>query len=206
WLAQDHRAIFCVGVVAEVRAFIDEALAGGVEHNAERIGVLLEPVADGEIAELGGVAVPADGMTARPVSARRRAGLESHTDAVAGVEARAAHFREVPARAQIARAPFGISLEAARREDHCPAADRARLSSIAHRDAMHAVVVVQQGHRSCFVGDPDAVLRGRIPLRFDDAGTAAPGLHREPTPEFESTIDFERLPSVYRREAHALAA
>ena len=75
--------------------------------------MLLEIVADGEIAELRRIAVPADGMAARPVAGRHGAGLQRHADAVAGVEAGAADLGELPARPEIARAHFGVGLEAA---------------------------------------------------------------------------------------------
>ena len=58
--------------------------------------MLLEAVADREVAELGRVAVPADRVAARPVAARRGADVQRHADAVAGVEARAADFGEIP--------------------------------------------------------------------------------------------------------------
>ena len=58
-LLQHHAAVFRVGVIAEIGALVDEALAVGVDHDAERIGVLLEMVADREVAEFRRVAVPA---------------------------------------------------------------------------------------------------------------------------------------------------
>jgi hypothetical protein len=75
--------------------------------------VLLELVADREIAELGRIHLPLHGVAARPVAPRRSADLGRHADAVAGVEARAAHLGEVPARPEVAGAPFRVSLEAA---------------------------------------------------------------------------------------------
>ena len=76
-LIEDHAAVFGVGVVAEIGAFVEEAVAAGVEHDAQGIGVLLEPVADGEVAELGRVAVPAHGVAAGPMAAGCRADVSS---------------------------------------------------------------------------------------------------------------------------------
>src|SRR5690606_39437454 len=64
------------------------------------------------------VHVPADCVTARPVAVGHGADVERHADAVAGVEARAAHLGDVPAGAEIARAPLGVGLEAAAGEHH----------------------------------------------------------------------------------------
>src|SRR3546814_5552112 len=100
----------------------DLAPPAGVDHDAELVGVLLEAVADGEIAELGRVVVPLAGMAARPVSEGRGADIQRHADAVARVEASAAHLRQLPARPQVARPPLGIGLETAAGEHHsgCP--------------------------------------------------------------------------------------
>ncbi len=116
-LLEDDAAVFGVGVVAEVGALVDEAPAVRIDHDAERIGVLLEAVADREVAEFRRVEVPADRVAARPVAVRRGADVERHADAVAGVEARAAHLGELPAGPEIARAPFGVGFEAAARQD-----------------------------------------------------------------------------------------
>ena len=131
-LLEDHAAVLGVGVVAEVGALVDEALARGVDHDAERVGVLLEGVADRKVAELGGVVVPADGVAAGPVAGRRGADVERHADAVAGVEAGAAHLRELPARAEVAGAPLGVRFEAAAGEDHGPGLDVVKLALLLH--------------------------------------------------------------------------
>ena len=136
-LLEDHAAVLGVGVVAEVGALVDEALAVGVDHDAERIGVLLEAGR-----RRRGRRTPARCAPSRPrgspTSCRRaRADLQRHADAVAGVEARAAHLGQIPARAEIARAPFGVGLEAAGGEHHGLGADLARsCPSCAHAHAL----------------------------------------------------------------------
>src|SRR6266849_2904109 len=72
-LAEHDSSVLGVGVVAEVRALVDEAPAFGVEVDSEGIRVLLELVADREIAELGRVALPGDRVAARPVAGGRGA-------------------------------------------------------------------------------------------------------------------------------------
>ena len=52
--------------------------------------MLLEAVADGQIAELGSVALPADRVAARPVAVGAGADVQRHFDACAGIEAGAA--------------------------------------------------------------------------------------------------------------------
>src|SRR5687768_15140268 len=95
-LLDDGAAVLDVGVVAEVGALVDEAVATGVHDDAERIAVLLEVVAHLPIAVPGGVVVPLHGVTPAPVPPRLRPDVERHADAVAGVEWRPAHAREIP--------------------------------------------------------------------------------------------------------------
>src|SRR6516225_7039717 len=111
-LFQHHATVFRIGVIAEVSPFVDEALTVRIDHDRERIGVFLKLVADREVAEFRRVHFPLHGMAAGPVAARRRADFNRHADAVAGVVAAAAYLREVPARTEIARAPFRIGLKA----------------------------------------------------------------------------------------------
>ena len=107
--------------------------------------MLLEVVADLEVAELGRVAVPADRVRARPVAGRLGADVERHADAVAGVEAGAAHLGELPAGAQVARAHLGVGLEAAGRQHHAFAGDLDGLALVADAHALDAVVVADEG-------------------------------------------------------------
>ena len=203
-LGQDHRAVLGVGVVAEVGALVDEALAVGVDHDAERVGVLLEIVADLEVAELGRVHVPADGVPARPVAVRLGADRQRHVDAGAGVEARAAHLGEVPGRTEIARAHLGVALEAAAGQHHGLGADFHLASLVPGDDAAHHAVLLDQRHRGRRVVDRDAGLHRRLVLEVDQARAAAPGLDGEPAPELVLAVDLEGLPAVARLEAHAL--
>src|SRR5207244_11533144 len=100
------------GAPVDVGALVDEAAAVGVDEDAEGIAVLLELVADVELAELGRVPVPAAGVAARPVAEGAGADLEGHAEAVAGVEARAAHLGQLPARTEDAPPPLRVGLEA----------------------------------------------------------------------------------------------
>src|SRR5207302_5094208 len=185
---------------------VDEALALRIEVDAPGIGVLLELVADREVAELRGVPLPSHGVAARPVADRLRADVERHADRVAGVEARAAHLGELPAGPQVARAPFGVRLEASRREGHRPALNFDGLPRLFHDHAVDAVIVRDQRNRARLVPDVDAVLSRRLRERVDEPGTAAHGLDGEPAPEPEAAFHLERLPPPGGGEAHALAA
>ena len=205
-LLQDRAAVAGVGVVAEIRAFVDEAPPGGVDHDAPRVAVLLEAVADREVAELRRIVIPGDGMAARPVAIGRRADLQRHADAVAGVEAAAAHFRQLPAGAEIAGAPFRIGLEAAGGEHHRLRRNRLDPAILLEADAAHRVAVVDQVQHPRAVADADPRRPGNPGVAVDEAGPAAPGLQRQPAPEAEAAVDPERLPAVDRHEADALAA
>ena len=80
--------------------------------------MLLEAVPDREVAEFGGVAVPAHGVAAGPVAGRRRPGLEGHAVPVAGVEPGAPHLGQVPVGPEVPRAPLGVGLEASAGQHH----------------------------------------------------------------------------------------
>ena len=156
-LAQDHRAVFRISEIAEVRAFIDEALAVGIDHHAERIGMLLEIVADRRSPKSGALRsqptawqpdqLPADG-----------ADIERHLQAIARIEPRAAHLRQIPAGAEIARAPFRVRFKSAAGEHHGPGRDLLRAPALAHAHALHATVVRDQGERARFKRDLDSIL------------------------------------------------
>jgi hypothetical protein len=63
-------------VAVEVAAFVDVALAFGVDEEAERIIVLLELVADREVAIGRRIDVPGDRMAARPIAVGPRPDIE----------------------------------------------------------------------------------------------------------------------------------
>ena len=69
-------AVLGVGVVAVVRALVDEALAVQVDDDADRIGVLLEVVEDHAVAERRGADVPLHRVAGRPAAEGLRADLE----------------------------------------------------------------------------------------------------------------------------------
>src|SRR5262249_50065853 len=140
-LRQDHATVFGVGVVAKVGALVEEALAVGIDHDRERIVVLLEVVAHRQVPEFGGVAIPGDGVTSRPIAGWLGADVERHADAVTGVEARAAHLGQLPAGPQVARAPFGVGLKAARGQHHALGRDLAGPARRAHAYAPDAGVI-----------------------------------------------------------------
>src|SRR5262249_50217212 len=202
-LLQHHAAIFGVGVVAEVGAFVDEALAGGVDENGERVRVLLKLIADGEVTELGRVHLPLHGVATGPVPAGARADIHRHADAVARVEARAAHLGEVPAGPEIARAPLGIGFEAAACEYDRFAAQLAFGAIVPDADACDPHPVVEEAKRARAVANLDPALRGGVGEHLDQARSAADRLDGEAAPELEFAFDLEGLPAVDRDEAHA---
>src|SRR6266478_2178629 len=97
-LFENRAPILGVGIVAKVRALVDEAAAAPIHHDPKWITVLLKAVADAQVSELRRISIPAHGVAAGPVPARHRADFERHPDSVASVEAAAANFDEVPAR------------------------------------------------------------------------------------------------------------
>src|SRR4029077_11971989 len=63
-LLENDTAVLRVGIVAEIGAFVDEALAGGVDHDGERTGLRLGLVASRAGRANGLVHLPADRMAA----------------------------------------------------------------------------------------------------------------------------------------------
>src|SRR5947207_3563855 len=161
-LRQDLATVFCIGVVAKISALVDKTLSQRVDHDAKRITVFLEIVADGEIAEFRRVAVPAYCVAAGPVAARRSADVKSHCDPGAGIEASPTHLCQVPSRAQVARPPLGVRLEASGRENDraCRHSHRARM--LAYHDAMDAAIVRDQPLRASAVPDLDSFALRRV--------------------------------------------
>src|SRR6185436_13719153 len=100
--------------------------------------------------------------TAGPVAVRAGADLERHLQAFAQVVARAAHLRELPARTEVARAPFGVGLEAAAGQHHGLRVILDRLALVPGAHAAHALAVVDQRDRARFVEDRDAFLLGGL--------------------------------------------
>ncbi len=170
------------------------------------IGVLLELVAHGEIAELGRVPLPAHRVAAGPITHGRGADVERHLDHVAGVEARAAHLGELPARSEIARAPLGVRLEAAARKHHALRTHFDGSAVLLDAHAVHAVVIGDQRDRACRIPDLHAVLLRGLGPGLHQSFAAAPGFDRESAPELELAVDLECLAAVDRHEPHALLA
>src|SRR5262249_54077950 len=150
----------------------------------------------------GRVAVPADGVAARPVAGRHGADVERHADAVARVEARAAHLGELPAGPQVARAHLGVGLEAAGGQHHALGHDVDGLAGALHAHALDAVSVGDEGDGARAIGDGDIVLASDASQRLHKPRTAAPGLDGQPAPELELAADLVGLPPPDRHEAY----
>src|SRR3546814_8563079 len=97
-------------------------------------------------------------MAARPVSEGRGADIQRHADAVARVEAAAAHLRQLPARPQVARPPLGIGFETAAGEHHSGCAKVVDAPAMLHPHAGDAVTVGQQGEGPRAIAHLDAVV------------------------------------------------
>src|SRR5215813_3857222 len=91
-LVEDLAAVFSIGIAVEIGALVEKPLALGVDDDAERVIVLLEAVADIEIAKGRRVQIPRGGMRARPVPGDGGAEIERHFEALPRIEARAAHL------------------------------------------------------------------------------------------------------------------
>src|SRR6476659_5585640 len=68
---------------------------------------------------------------------------------------------------------------------------------------MDAIIIGDQRQCACIVSDCYAVFLGDLGMGFNEAWATAPGFNRQTTPEFEFSVDFICLPSVYRNKADA---
>src|SRR4029079_12484863 len=84
-LLHDLAPVFRIGVVAIVGALVDKALAGEIDDDADRIGVLLAIVEQHSIAARRVAYVPGDGRGGRPAAGWLGTNVECRTDAIAGV-------------------------------------------------------------------------------------------------------------------------
>src|SRR6185437_16277424 len=148
---------------------VDEAHAVGVHHDAERVGVLLEIVADVEVAELRRVHVPANGVSAGPVPVRHGADRQRHVDTGTRVEARAANLGEIPGGAEVTGAHLGIALEAAARQHHRLGTDLDLAALVASDYAPHHTILFDQRYGRRLVVDGNASLDRSLVLEINQA-------------------------------------
>jgi hypothetical protein len=145
-------------------------------------------------------------VAARPVAVGRRADVERHLEPVALIEARAAHFRELPAWPEIARAHFGVGFEASARKDHRLRAKLHRLTVLLHLDAAHGRAVVDERRRARVVEDFDAGFLDRRVEILDEPCAPARHLDRHAPEELALPVDEPRLAAVIQDEAHTFRA
>jgi hypothetical protein len=127
----------------EIEAFVEEALAPGVDDDAEGVVVLLKAVADIEVAKRRGIEVPGDRMGARPVPGDGGTQIERHLQPLAGVEPRATHLGEVPVRPEIACPHLGIGLETAASQHHRLGPQVMNAPLVARPHPLNAAVALQ---------------------------------------------------------------
>ena len=205
-LGENDATILRVGIVSEIGAFIYEAFAIGIDHDAERVAVFLEIIANRQIAESRRITLPSDSVAARPITRRLRAGVERHANAVTGVEACTAHLGEIPTWTKIARTPLRVGLKAPGSQDDGLRLHSLCLATMAHADAGDAAAVILfQRHSARLVGDRNAILARRRRERIDQTRTASPSFDCQPAPELEPAIDLERLSTIDRLETHAFS-
>jgi hypothetical protein len=139
------------------------------------------------------------------VTVGHRASGERHANAIAHVETRAAHFREIPVGTEIARAHLAVRLEAAAREHHGACAQRERLPvSFSDDSADFSVLADEVGRGSLVQHRNTELLRDRV-LAFDKPLPCSPSLADEPCVELHAAVDLLGLAHPHRLEADAFA-
>ena len=154
--------------------------------------MLLEAVADIEIADRRRVQVPGAGMRARPVPGRRRADLERHPVALRRCCSASRAPSRGPSRARDS-APASRHWPRTRRRPAPPPSRADRQSRPLRRTRTPATpsIALQQRHRRRLVQDRDALALGAAVQRLHQFLAAAPDVAGEPAPELELAVDAE---------------
>lgn len=123
-LLQHRTAKLCVGVVAEIDALIDEALAPGIQHDAEEVAdlavVLAFEMRQVEVAVVRHMQVHRGRVTTLEQAMRLGAKLERQLEPVSGIVRRAAHLRLHPLLSDVLGPQFGAGFEAAATKNNRP--------------------------------------------------------------------------------------
>ncbi len=178
-LGHQGSSVSDVGVIPEVSAFVEEAVPVNIDDQPEGVGVLLEQLGDGAVAEGRRVHVPGHGVAAAPVSVGLGAHVQGHADAVTGVVRDAPNLDRFPAGAQIPAPHLGVGLKPAGGQYHRASPDILEALRPQHLQAAYpTLVVLQQLGALGRVTDVDAHLLGDIELLVRQAFTGADGLHQ----------------------------
>src|SRR5690606_25298537 len=204
-LTKHFLPVFGVGVIAEIRAFIDEAVAGRVDDDTESIAVALVLRRYGHVAEIFGVTFPGRGVTARPMAIGLCSCLQGHRQPIAGVVPTAAHLREIPAWPEIAGAPLRIALETAAGKDDGSRVDPAHLVVDLDDDAGGAAdVVMDQLPHPGLIEDMNTLGLSRSVKRIDQPRTAVCDHEGRAAPELEAAVHPVGLTAEIGHEADAV--
>src|SRR5450830_1540684 len=122
------------------------------------------------------------------MSSRHCPRLQRHLDTKPGVETSAAHLGQLPARAKITRAPFGVGLKAAAGENDGLCRNIADAVRSPGTHAVHAQAVEQKLRRAGPVTDIDAALARRRSFTGDQFSAAAPSVERDLSSEPEPSV------------------
>ena len=166
--------------------------------------MLLEEVADAAVAEGGSVQVPGNGVTAAPVATGAGAGVQRHPQAIAGVVLCAPHLGQIPVRAQVTSAHFGVRLEAATGEHHRPHRQLRVAARALHPqpgDAARAAHLKSQSLR--LVTHLNAGAERQLKKPVGKARAATDGFCHQSAPETPYAADRERLAAVHEHPADA---
>ena len=191
-------------MAVEVQAFIDVALAFGVDEEPERVVVLLELVADREIAIGRSVDVPRHRMGTGPMAVGPCADRHRHVEPGAHIESRTAHPRHFPTGAKVLCPHFRIGLEAAAGEHHSAGPDRDRRASVFRDDAREPPIFTDETGGGRLIENRDAAPLHIGIERVEQLRPAAPDVQCETAPEFEFSVDLVGLPSQPRPQLHTL--
>ena len=203
-LGEDGAAVLGVGVVADVGALVDEALAVDIDDQSVGIGVLLVEVGDDSIAGWWGVEVPGDSVGSGPVTEGLGAGVDGGLDCVAGVESGASHLGHVPTGTEVAGAHFGVGLEAASREHDGVGVEFFDGVLGPELDAGDAAAVAEQIDHLRAVTYLDAGAFSGRELLVGESFAGADGLDGESAVEDELAVDLIGLAAGHQVEGNAL--
>ena len=204
-LFQHRLAVLGIGVIAKIPAFVDEAPALRINHDAEKVADLAVmfalAVGDVQIAVFLHLPIHGRGVGAAVAAVPRGAELQRHAQAVAGIVRRAAHPRGNPVLAHEFAAQFPAGFEAAAGQN-----DRRGVQSLRRaigRPRLHArdpLPLDQQFAGRAGVLDAAAQAFEGRPFGLEQADALVVRAQGQTAPEDKAALLFEGLARVDRLE------
>ena len=127
-------------------------------------------------------------------------------NAIASVEACSSDLGQIPAGAEIPSSPLGVGFKPTAGQHYRSGLDLLHFSMASRTDAGDGPIGLNKTNHASFVTDIDANTLGGSKHRVHQTGTATRGIDGQTAPEFEFTVQFERLALVTWDEPNAVTS